>query len=839
MRRLRRASTVIVAVACGLLAVSVLSQVAIAQWNEEDLVIGEISVRRIRLAPSEADPAEGLEKVDAVVGDRLHLRAVVGNAISLAAGASAEEIAAATMQRLRVDFFFTERITQEHGLLASQTVFELEPGEQRLPAISVDTAGLTPGFYVFTVAVADGDVSTVAGSGGYIVSRTQEDDEYTVVVAEGARIAELQGTTFPFATCQFGGIQSDFVLDVMNVGTVSLADTSSFSVSAQATIGTLDIPLDMEVDSANLQVPGVFGTTLGLKVTGTQALADALSPSADLLSHFEVLGQFNPNERPFIAITVEPTSGPAQEIILPPGSDEGRRVVFFSELDAWQFPEPTVCGCTESEGLAGAGSCGGVPTSDPAIRPFVRNANRLFHITETASGDQYLHVMDPTIDQSLGEPLLLKTSELSLGVDALTDPVVRFETETTEEGATISWYYVYVGASDETVHVYTLKETVIQDTRAFEWIMGPAGDVADWSSEDSVVSSTASEEPNTHLRYLEDVLVGNAEDESGDALLVAGDAGVYLLNADTGALLQTLTTESVSRDVAVAEGFVWFSDDNAEHVTGVEIAVEEQGSAAASTCSTIDGDDTVTTAVVYSEGHKTIFWGDGEGNVYALPVSSPETQCTQIPVQSSIFADPIAGIALAHDVTSDGDTDPVVFVTSVEGVVSSIEYNASGPGFDQDSVRTSNVQGGLEIDGNEHLGLVFSGGRFVPSKKGSVLSPARDGKFAPPVVLNATDPDLVLLTGQFKADSDTEAKDGTRWALVALQKSTDDRGDDIWAIYKANTWAEDVEYVLKLGDGEGPILEPTAVNEHLFIVTVPGDRLYALDSGREDVSNGN
>ena len=772
-------AALLVAVACACLAG------AAGTWqtsgDPDGLEIREISVRRV--AVGEGDPAQDLEYVDAIVGDLLHVRAAVRNGT-----------VTTTYEQLRVDFYFTEVVTKEHGLLGSQTVYSLSPGEERLPAISVPTAGFTPGFYVFTAAIADPMSAEQTAEGTqYIVSYTQPEtsDFWKVVADQGPRIAELQDLLDPFPSCQYGGVQNAFSLNVRNVGTASLG-LLDVVVEVRPKFGdAIEDPLVARVFPSGLATPGNFEGRLIVDQINTDPLEATLKPLPERLAHFEVLGRGNTTERLQLVVTVTPTSGdlvgPQQKVTLP-SQEEG--AIVFSERDKWQYPQPAGCVCGSSD----EGTCNDVPTTSPAIRPVGYSSELLFHIAVSeATGEYRVHALDPQTGESRDRHLL--------GAMPLTDPVIRFR-----QGAEplLFEYHAYVGTGAGTVEVYTLLVDKREGSANYEWSAG-IGDTSgtSWQPRAGVVGTAATAVPETFLQ-LADVSSG-AEGETVKGLIVAGPQGIVVLNAETGALLQTITVDGVKYAPAVANGFVWYSID--QRLYGVEL--DATGSGAPDACS-LEFSRAISTPLEPHAG--LLYWGDGQGNLHVLDVSGGcavniDADWT---MESIAELGPVVGLSVGVDGQGNGDDDPVVFASDVDGVVASIEYKSGNGQFDRGTKRTSQ---GVQLDGRDDNG------------DGTVLSPARNGTTSRPVILPETAPESVFLVAKFDADSDTAGKSGVRWALVAWNPGTNP-----FEVRKFTNWGvEDVQFVLKLDGGVGPMLEPVLIGDSLLVVAVPGERLYALD----------
>jgi len=758
------------------------------------LEIREISVRRV--AVGEGDPAQSLDLVDVIVGDLLHVRAAVRNGSP-----------GTTYEQLRVDFYFTEVITKEHGLLGSQTVYSLSPGEERLPAISVPTDGFTPGFYVFTAAIADPMLAQdVAGGTQYIVSYTQpETDEYWKVVADrGPRIAELQGLLQPFRSCQYGGIQNAISLNVRNVGTVPLG-FSGLLVEVRPQFGkdALLAPLDATTIASGLGTPGTFEGELLITNIDSTSLESTVKQPPEKMANFEVLGRGNRTERLQLVITATPTgdgsTGPQQKVVLP-SQEEG--AIVFSELDLWQYPQPDGCLCSSSDRT----TCYDVPTTNPAIRPSGYSDELLFHVAVNEETAQYrIHALDPRN----GESRALQP----IGATPLTEPVIRFRAGSEPR---LFLYHAYVGTDAGTVAVFTLQVDKREGTAVYTWSEGMTGTGSDaWAPAPGVLEPATSAYPQTFLQLA--TVSSGTEGETVETIVVSGTRGIHVLSAETGELLQTVTANRIAYRPAVVGEHVWYS-------VGRELRgalLDVTGPAAPRACAFGFNRDITTAIESFSD---IVFWGDGLGNLHALNVSkgcSASLDADWV-MESVAELGPVVGLSVVADADGQGDSDwPAVFAADVDGVMVAIEFKIED-GEESFQTGTKATSQGLQLDGGEDVDLDDI--EYV-----TTLTPTRNGTRSRPVILlgPSDEPETVFLTAEFDATSLADGKSGLRWALVALNPGTDP-----FAVRRVENWGDSIQFVLKLDAEMGPMLEPVLILKEtsgLLVVAVPGERLYALD----------
>jgi len=786
--------------------------VSISANTNSGVEIQEISIRRVELQMDGAP--ENLDDSIVLVGDQLHVRAVVANTSS------------ETKNRLRVDFFFTEILTNEHGLLGSQTVFSLAPGEQRLPAISVPTAGLTPGRYIITAAVAE------QGASDYLDSFTTSTDEDYVIKVNGVGpgIAELglNEVTSAFRASQFGGLDDSISIKLHNVGTTSFSSItigfpfalpcseSPLSVSdstspdraflrfSDASNGIMDLQVVAKLgENKSIDLP-IKTLTLGGSAPGdtmrlivsycTDPLDTYYQPEDAAMAQFEVLGHPAAMAEPLsVELSVRPgelidgqiSSGTTRKLILP---SEDTEATVYSELDLWQFPLPD-----EPDSI-------GVPTMMPAVRPAAPSKDYLFHVTQHVQEDQTttyrLHALNPEDGSAYA----------SLDFDAapLTDVAVFQEPA---DGA--FQYRVYMGTADGAVEAFTLTVDKSDTTRApiYTWEKGNGASTAtEWQAVTDTVEVISTAVPATFLE-LGQVLRGG-ENELSSVLVVSGPAGIYVLDVYSGALLNGIPSSGVTTRPVVVDGYVWYAQGSTIHSAPLLESPD-----AVEYCSP-DAGRTITTPLVHESG--ALFWGTANGGVGAYIIGS-DCDVTAGRRDVSQLGD-IVGIAVGTDVQDRGD--PILFVTGRSGGIASYEFDLSDsyPSFQSIAEET-----GLELNGDEEP-------HSLPASKSTTLRTQILAPIGAPTILDVDEPrETVFVVAQFEGQTGV-SNPTNHWALVALNGAT-------FVPRTAETWGKTVSYVLKMEESIDLLLEPIVVpplsaDKHVLIVVVPGERLYALNVGR-------
>jgi len=176
-------------------------------------------------------------------------------------------------------------------------------------------------------------------------------------------------------------------------------------------------------------------------------------------------------------------------------------------------------------------------------------------------------------------------------------------------------------------------------------------------------------------------------------------------------------------------------------------------------------------------------------------------------------------------VEGDGANDVVLFATDIDGKMIALEYNTSTSVFSDQITR---------YDGGALTGETDEGASSIAEGFGTTITPLRGQTSAEPVVVTkGANPESVFMVGQFRADSLDDNREGDVTALVAFDPNLNSQTGR-FIVRKATSWGELVQFVLKLSDSSSgapkalQVLAPTIANGAL-VVTVPGQRLYALD----------
>ncbi len=750
------------------------------------------------------------------VGDLLHVRANVAN------------VGAQTVERLEIEFFFTEQITGEHGKIGTQTVYEILAGGEKRPVVTLDTTGFTPGIYRFTAALLDPDSALnddVTENNRY----EQRLAEATAMLASGARIGELSVLT-TFGLCQLGstasrnlfgttrvelqgGITDSINLSVYNVGRVPLTN---------AVAGEDHDPIAVAVQYRNSNEPTVAWEPLGsyapdgsdntlevrfddiapgdskellLKILDFSALEPVYRPTTDQQATFSVLGRpAGSRDRLFVRVVLTAGSGDtavSQEIFLP---SETSGATIYGEPDLWTFPVRSECGCEES--------CDRVST---AIAPVLLPGDTfLFHVTTDGTGSE-LNVLNVTSGASV--------ADWSTDQEIVTRPALsweRFEVPNPDPNSMglleVQEWTVYLGTDDGALHSLLVTRT---EDGAVTLVERPG-----WAAPDGLVSGLDREDKTTtHLVLTDTGVRSEALDEV--ELIVTSESGAFFLNASSGASISEFTrrtdiaivddagfadTEPLSISLApvYVAGMLWFAVD--QYVVGLD-GTAHNGCAYAV-------DDVVTTPLALAGDASTIFLGTAFGTIYALTAGSvvptdpddagPPICPTLLSIDTTLRS--VVGIATGEDEPRAGDTDIRVYAVDEDFSVWSIEYQP-GDGF-QPSTRIGPTQ--VRASGSQ--------GAMVPwtSKTSPALAETNRGV------------ETVFLAGMFR-DQTEGGTTVTRPALYALTS-------DLERIKSFDAWGEMPEFVFKLEVSGLPFLTPLLYEEKSWvIVTVPGGYLYTFD----------
>ena len=744
----------------------------------------------------------------AAVGDLLHIRAGVWN------------VSDQTVERVEIEFFFTEQVTGEHGRIGTQTVYEIVPGGEKRPVVTLDTRGFTPGVYRFTAALFDPDGSLrddVVENNRY----EQSTSEGTSMLAQGPGIAELSLAT-PFGTCQLartvlvnplwgtttematGGIANRISLNVYNVGTDTLTNARSetgqpISVTVEYRNSPSDAwePLGSYSPGAGgntltVQFPDIApggNTTVLLSELDYSPLAPLYRPTAEQQDTFSVLGQKAGTKDPlFLRVVLAAGLGESiasQEIYLP-SKTSGTTV--YSDRDLWTFPARSECGCTS-----------GCDRFCTTIGP-VRSGFLLFHVT--SNGEDYqLNALDARSGNSI--------ASWTTDTPIVTQPVVGFA-----EVQGVGEWIVFVGTGDGAVQSIVIRRTLqgavtLEKRDAWD---APSGSVS------SLDTSTG--EPTAHL-LLTNTAVG--VDSLGEAALIVASAnGVFFLDASSGEILSSYRTRddllvesddfegsaplSVTLKPAYAGEMLWFSIDR--YIVGLD-GLSGNGCV-------FPANTRITTPLALWEPTGTLFFGAEFGTVYALdtngvlvPGAEGEQSTLSCPAPDSINSSlrRIEGIALGLDGSRDGDDDIAVYAVDEAFTVWNVEYDPEG-GFHHTTTGRGRRQVDATSDETANPGTVTP---WTSTTVPALVWDAQNGV------------ETVFYSGMFLFAREREGSTVTRPALYALN-------GDLTSVRTFTTWEEELEFVFTLEDATRPFLTPVWFDsEESLIVAVPGGYLYAFN----------
>ena len=556
----------------------------------------------------------------ALVGDTVRISALVKNAGTEAVG------------QFTVDFFFTETITGEHGKIGTQTVSGLAPGEETRPVISFETAGFTPGIYVFsaeadapeTLGEADrcNNVTPREACDGSTAERT---DKYTLTLLQSGRhISELalQGT---FPLCRMGELDTRWTFDVYNVGTepLQLVSSANLDVSGYYRLALTPPANVFEALSGaeDLDVFGFIGSpgsqgslTIELDYTSLQSEFRPTDTEADA---FHVLGY---SDQAQLRVSVGPTgddAGLARDAFFP---DQYKLSHFYSTVDAWTFPARQQCRCEETDEY---GDIESVPVMPVVV------GGRVFHVVTTTSGSDRLHVL--SVDSGEEQAVWSSSGEL-------TAPVVAYD----DSGA-VDVYRIYIGADDGTI-------------RALQYTLGETELLTLWQSESGLVTGRDADGATTFL------LLSSDDSE----MVIGSGAGAFVLDTSNGSVLRSYTDAGATSPPGYADetGILWVPSGSTIHAFGTSGEL----------CS-YDVGDRVTTSVKLNHSGTVAFFGTDGGDLLAI-ASSTGAGCTVKAQENSLARRAIIGLDLYSD-----DDDAQIYVTSTIGEIAGVEYRDSQSEF--------------------------------------------------------------------------------------------------------------------------------------------------------------
>jgi outer membrane protein assembly factor BamB len=550
-----------------------------------------------------------------IIGDTVRVSALVRNDGVAAVG------------EFDVDFFFTEIISGEHGLLKTQVVSGLEPGTEKRPVVVFDTSTFSPGIYAFSAdadprdALGDTDpCDNVAPRAACSGSTAESADKYSItLLRQGRHISQL-AVRDPFPLCRMGRLQTSLTVDVYNVGTETLSG-NDLAVYGYFRLGLNPpanefAPLVTDASGTPVQLakivslgaPGKVGTIV--LTLNYDAFTRQFAPNSTVADAGEVIGRANPAQ---IRITVQPAdgTGTSQDLFLPAQFELSQ---FYSTVDLWTFPQRQAC-CS--------GDC--TTTTSVAVEPAVAGG-LVFHVAQGAAGEA-MHVLKIRTGEEKG------AWSAPMG-KTLTSPSAIYD-------ATANVYRVYVGASDG--RVYALEGTD-KDEGAF------LTDLWQSAAADVIVKG------DTHLVLSTDKT----------KLIVGSESGAFVLDAVTGQTLRKVTSHVPVTSAPAyfdATGDLWFAADQTVY------RVPASGSE-----SSLNVNDRVTTDLVKNQRETALFCGTQSGYVYALDPAAKSSASMQL----WTFYTQLRSIVGMSAVSNNDDA--VFFVSSAIGDMARVEYD-HGRGF--------------------------------------------------------------------------------------------------------------------------------------------------------------
>jgi len=591
----------------------------------------DISVESVQIETLSGDSAGGPLGLDqALVGDTLYVSAVVKNDGSSPVG------------QFKVDFFFTETISGEHGKIGTQTVLGLDPGEEIRPVVVVDTSAFIPGKYAFSVeADPDGSLGEEDRCNNISPRRScagegeERAGKYSLTFLRAGKHLSDLSVTPRFPICRMGDLRKSETVNVhvYNVGTERLSK-EDISVWGYYRLGLAPpadefkpLVVDAQGDPEQLSLKSFPGLDPGEDGYMTIDLDfDVFERLFEPRSTDENEGEDLGNPRP-VQLRIRVVVGNEKKDIFLP--DQFHLSQFYSAVDLWTFPAREICSCETCDDI-----------QDIPVPPAVAGG-LVFHVVSTHSGDR-LHV------------LKVNTGEENASWDApgggdLTSPLAVYSSAGKA-------YRVYVGDSDG--KVYALDGTYDSEG---QFLLTSA-----WESSADIVTGPRSGAPTTYLSLSSD----------GTKLVVGSENGAFVLDSGSGKVLRSYTTygEVSTKPAYVdATGAVWFASDEAIY-----------GILPDGTECTYDVKDRVTTPLELNGTGTSLFFGTESGSVYAVDTEVGGGSCTVLASSDPLRT--VVGMALAS-----AEEDAVIYLTSDIGEIARVEYD-EGKGFTKTTTSQRNLE---------------------------------------------------------------------------------------------------------------------------------------------------
>ena|GEM_PF-3943125 len=632
-----------------------------------DIAMTDIQFEIIPQAPQGERPALVGED-QAIIGDIVRLRAVVENRGDAPAG------------RFRVDFFYEEKETKETDIIGTATIFGLDMGDSKKPAVSWNTSTLIPGVYEIYAEAGLNDKLGETDRCNNVIPRGECDGERSVqaksvtILRLGLHISEGTGKT-AIPTCPMGryeDVAPSIALGFTNVGTemiekgglklnncYRLTPTQDFTCLQGFTkplLGSLPYKDRRPGEKIN-----DFLTVLYDKFDDIFANSKA---GLGVSNEIQLKLEFTPN-------TGEAKEGETRRLFIP---SPDQFLKFYSRVDLWTFPKREGCGDPQHrEG------------EEVRVPPAVASDGRVYPVISTA-GKSDLYALT-----ELGG----EDGHYALDAEIKEQPVaVRIDANNT---------MIYLISSSPDSHVYAIQDFLNPDSGKRElreeWRYPSDGEkIGDNLTRPYVVLS----EPGK----IEMILVGS-------------ENGLYALDSE-GKLEWSLSKVGgepiwVSKSpIITTEGgtAIWFATRGTGGRKNRVIRCQNISGEEQLDCRTVlESSEQVTTPLVTNQAKNTIFFGTDEGNLYAYPGEYSVTLKTT-------GTKNVTGLK----VTRRGKND-VLYASTKDGTLYEIEFNGDnlekisehkpigemvGTTLDVLTEKVEDSQGNLIVEAGEALAVLIT-----------------------------------------------------------------------------------------------------------------------------------
>lgn len=632
-----------------------------------DIVMTDIQFEIIPQEPQGERPALVSED-QAIIGDVVRLRAVVENQ------------GGASVGRFKVDFFYEEKETKETDIIGTATVFGLDVGDSKKPAVSWNTSNLIPGVYEIYAEGGLNDGLGETNTCNNVIPRKECDGERSVqaksvtILRLGLHISEGTGKT-AIPTCPMGRYEDaapSIALGFTNIGTDMIEKGGLDLNNCYRLTPTQDFTCRQGFTKPLLGSLPYTDRRPGEKIN--DFLTVLYNKFDDIFANSKAgLGVGNEIQ---LKLEFTPKSGEGKE-------GETRRLFipspvqflqFYSRVDLWTFPKREGCGVPQHR----EGEEVRVPpavASDGRVYPVISTAGKsdLYALTELGGEDGHYGTLDAEIKE---QPV-----------------AVRIDANNT---------LIYLVSSPPDSRVYAIRDFRDPTSRKRElreeWRYPSDGEkIGDNLTRPHVVLS---------------------EPQRIEMILVGSEQGLYALDPE-GELKWSLSEVDgepirVSKSPMTTEGgmVIWFATRGTGGQKNRVIRCQNIGGEEQLDCRTaLESSEQVTTPLVTNQARNTIFFGTDEGNLYAYPGEHSVTLKTT-------GTKNVTGLKI----TRSGRKD-VLYASTKDGTLYEIEFNGDnlekikehkpisemvGTTLDVLTEKVEDAQGNLIVEAGEALAVLIT-----------------------------------------------------------------------------------------------------------------------------------